>query len=139
MQRFSGRSILFFYEKYSRVDSIEKLLRVSDDFPVHQSASRSTETKRNIYFLSESARDMINNEKKIKVSFRLSQTEVKPRFLPCLQFINAEVRMFCRAGDKVADCIYRIAQEGLPSISTLLSPEILILSRRYYHLCGSID
>jgi len=34
--------------------------------------------------------------------------------------------MFCRADDKVADCNYRIAQEGLPSILPFLDPEILI-------------
>lgn len=34
--------------------------------------------------------------------------------------------MFCRADDKVADCNYRIAQEGLPSILPYLDPELLI-------------
>lgn len=59
----------FFTEDTPEWILLKNFFKISDDFPVHQLVSRSTKTKRNIYFLSESARDMIlKNEKKIKVS-----------------------------------------------------------------------
>lgn len=59
----------FLTEQCDEWKSIKNYFKISNDFPVRQLATRSLIAKRNIYFLSESARNVIvNNKNKIKVS-----------------------------------------------------------------------
>lgn len=78
---------------------VQKYYSVSSDFPSDQLMYRCTEgKKRNLYFLSKTAREIItNNEGRVK-------------------FVNAGVRLFARNTEKDFECSYRLSQEGLPSI-----------------------
>ncbi|XP_053212199.1 RNA cytosine-C(5)-methyltransferase NSUN2-like [Panonychus citri] len=87
---------------------IKKFFKISDDFPVNQLVVRSLGAKRNIYFVTSSARDIITN----------NETNVK--------FINAGVRLFSRADDKVCDVGYRITQEGLASLYPYLDKDNMV-------------
>ncbi|XP_015791430.1 tRNA (cytosine(34)-C(5))-methyltransferase [Tetranychus urticae] len=98
----------FFTEESEEWIEIKKFFKISDKFPVNQLVARSKGAKRNIYFVTSSAREIIiNNESNIK-------------------FINAGVRLFCRADDKVCDVGYRITQEGLSSLFPYLDKENMV-------------
>ncbi|VVC46159.1 Hypothetical protein CINCED_3A003626 [Cinara cedri] len=71
-----------------------------NNFPVHCLLTRcSVGKKKNIYFTSPSIRDIVrNNQEKIKI-------------------INTGVKTFVRCDNKSMGCNFRLAQEGLASIS----------------------
>ena len=106
---FKEDPFFFFSQDEPDWQGIKKFYNVSDKFATTQLMHRSSnDRKRNIYFLTDSAKQLIvNNESHVK-------------------FINAGARLFTRIRDKEVECQYRLSQEGLPCMFPYIDHSLVV-------------
>uniref|UniRef100_T1KL51 Uncharacterized protein n=1 Tax=Tetranychus urticae TaxID=32264 RepID=T1KL51_TETUR len=86
------------------------------------------------YFFTEESEEWIAIKKFFKISDKFPVNQLFARskgakrniYFVTSSFINAGVRLFCRADDKVCDVGYRITQEGLSSLFPYLDKENMV-------------
>ncbi|XP_048751869.2 RNA cytosine C(5)-methyltransferase NSUN2-like isoform X3 [Ostrea edulis] len=94
-------------------DPIKNFYGIPDDFPRNQVMYRAENSqRRTLYYVSSAIRDLVR------------------RNYDRIKFINLGVKIFGRSKSPlVPDCDYRIAQEGLVTMKSLLQKRSVILSR----------
>lgn len=109
---------IFMDEKDPMWEPIRNFYGIPEDFPRNQIMYRAENgQRRTLYFVSSAIRDLVrrNNDR--------------------FKFINLGVKIFGRSKSPlVPDCDYRIAQEGLVTMKSMLQKRALVLSREDFIL-----
>ncbi|KAG1701200.1 tRNA (cytosine(34)-C(5))-methyltransferase [Nymphon striatum] len=102
----------FFFKENEPVWTELKNFYEMEDFPDSQLLTRcETGKKRNIYFVSNITKNILqNNDKKIKI-------------------INSGLRLFCRSDNKGTACEFRVTQEGVSTIMSFVKTRIIEITK----------
>ncbi|XP_063701321.1 tRNA (cytosine(34)-C(5))-methyltransferase [Culicoides brevitarsis] len=122
---FKEDPFYFFTKDEPMFLEIKKEYDISEDFQPENLLRRSLVGKtKYIYYVTEATRNVISsNEKSIKI-------------------INAGIKAFTRCYNKQSDrCSFRLAQEGLPSLTSFIGPKrrIIVEKDDLIHLLKNID
>ncbi|XP_059619990.1 tRNA (cytosine(34)-C(5))-methyltransferase [Phlebotomus argentipes] len=110
---YKEEPFVFFHGDEDIFASIKSFYTLREDFqPTCLLTRCHTGKKKNIYFSSESIRDIV----------QLSGDRVK--------IINTGVKVFVRCDNKNMSCAFRLAQEGLPSVNEFVGSDRRVLLER---------